>query len=54
MKATVNEMKDYMVHVRQMLNTCEKKSIVENYITSLYANEKVNSKQFDLLYGMIF
>lgn len=48
------EFKKEIERVRIMLNTSEKISSAENYATSLYANGKITSRQFELLYGMIY
>lgn len=48
------EFKNEIERVRIMLNTSEKISSAENYVTSLYANEKITSRQFELLCGMIY
>lgn len=44
---------DVVNEVSIMLRTSEKKSIAENYVTSLYANEKIDSRLFEYCIGMI-
>ena len=48
------EFEGVIVQVKTMLNTSEKISPAENYVTALYANGKISTRQFDLLSGIIY
>lgn len=54
MRANKTDFEVYMIMVRVMTETSEKKSNAENYITNLYANNKIDSRQFELLCGMVY
>lgn len=40
--------------VTGMLKEHESTAMAENYVTSLYAEEKITSRQFELLNGIIY
>ena len=54
MRATAKDMEAYIAQVNVMIKTSEKISNAENYITSLYANEKISSNQFQMLCDMVY